>query len=57
MNNVANVGIQSVPVQYNSFETMVENITGENCLQVVKYMILCSRKYFLLDKQIINGKN
>ncbi len=44
MKNVAIVGIQGVPAQYGGFETLVENIIGENCSPHVKYTIFCSSK-------------
>ena len=31
MKKVAIVGIQGVPAKYGGFETLVENIIGENC--------------------------
>ena len=46
MKNVAIVGIQGVPAKYGGFETLVENIIGENCSQDVKYTIFCSSKDF-----------
>lgn len=44
MKRVAIVGIQGVPAKYGGFETLVENIIGENCSPDVKYTIFCSKK-------------
>lgn len=42
MINVAVVGIQGVPANYGGFESLVENIIGENCPPDIKYTIFCS---------------
>lgn len=44
MKQVAIVGIQGVPAKYGGFETLVENIIGENCSPEVEYTVFCSRK-------------
>lgn len=44
MKHVAIVGIQGVPASYGGFETLVENIIGDNCPSEVKYTIFCSSK-------------
>lgn len=44
MKNVAIVGIQGVPAKYGGFETLVENIIGENCSPDIQYTIFCSAK-------------
>ena len=44
MKKVAIVGIQGVPAQYGGFETVVENIIGDNCSPDVKYTIFCSAR-------------
>ena len=44
MKKVAIVGIQGVPAKYGGFETLVENIIGENCSPDIQYTIFCSAK-------------
>lgn len=44
MKKVAIVGIQGVPAKYGGFETLVENIIGENCSSNIQYTIFCSSK-------------
>lgn len=44
MKRVAIVGIQGVPARYGGFESLVENIIGENCSQDVAYTVFCSGK-------------
>ncbi len=41
MKRVAIVGIQGVPAKYGGFETMVENIIGDNCSSDVQYTVFC----------------
>lgn len=42
MKQVAIIGIQGVPANYGGFESLVENIIGENCAQGIWYTIYCS---------------
>lgn len=44
MKKVAIIGIQGVPANYGGFESLVENIIGENCAEGVKYTVFCSSK-------------
>lgn len=44
MKQVAIVGIQGVPAKYGGFETLVENIIGDNGCPEVSYTIFCSAK-------------
>ena len=39
---VAIVGIQGLPANYGGFETMVENIIGENCSENIEYTVFGS---------------
>ncbi len=39
---VAIIGTQGVPAKYGGFETLVENIIGENCSPNVRYTVFCS---------------
>lgn len=44
MKKVAIVGIQGVPANYGGFESLVENIIGENCSPDIHYTVFCSAK-------------
>ena len=44
MKKVAIIGTQGVPAKYGGFETLVENIIGDNCSPNVQYTIICSSK-------------
>lgn len=44
MKKVAIVGVQGVPAKYGGFETLVENIIGDNCSSDISYTIFCSGK-------------
>lgn len=41
---VAVIGSQGVPANYGGFESLVENLLGENCPQNVEYTVFCSAK-------------
>lgn len=43
---VAVIGTQGVPAHYGGFESLVENLIGENCSENVEYTVFCSRKDF-----------
>lgn len=44
MKKVAILGTQGVPAKYGGFETLVENIIGDNCSDDIKYTVFCSSK-------------
>ena len=44
MKKVAIIGTQGVPANYGGFETLVENIIGENCSNDIRYTVFCSSK-------------
>ena len=44
MKNIAIIGTQGVPAKYGGFETLVENIIGDNCSDDICYTIFCSSK-------------
>lgn len=44
--SVAVVGTQGVPATYGGFESLVENLIGENCPEDVHYTVFCSGKDF-----------
>ena len=41
---VAIIGTQGVPASYGGFETLVENIIGDNCSDNIQYTVFCSSK-------------
>ncbi len=53
--NVAIVGIQGVPAKYGGFETLVENIIGENTPPQVQYTIFCSSKDYTTKLDSFKG--
>ncbi|MDY3063407.1 MAG: DUF1972 domain-containing protein [Bacteroidaceae bacterium] len=55
MKNIAIVGIQGVPAQYGGFETLVENIIGENASQEVNYTVFCSSKDYPVKQKYYQG--
>lgn len=44
MKKVAIVGTQGVPATYGGFESLVDNLLGENCPKDVQYTVFCSGK-------------
>lgn len=44
MKKVAIIGTQGVPAKYGGFETLVENMIGENASPEVEYTVYCSSK-------------
>lgn len=44
MKKVAIIGTQGVPARYGGFETLVENIIGDNCSKDIQYTVFCSSK-------------
>lgn len=55
MKKVAIVGIQGVPAKYGGFETLVENIIGDNCSPEICYTIFCSGKDFAEHLDVYKG--
>jgi len=55
MKKVAIVGIQGVPAKYGGFETLVENMIGENCSSEVCYTIFCSGKDYAAHMDTYKG--
>ena len=39
MKKVVLIGTQGVPARYGGFETLVENIIGENCRPDIQYTV------------------
>lgn len=46
MKKVAIIGTVGVPAKYGGFETLVENMIGDNCSQEVEYTVYCSSKSY-----------
>lgn len=44
MKMVAIIGTQGVPARYGGFETLVENMIGDNCSPNIQYTVFCSSK-------------
>lgn len=44
MIKVAIIGIQGVPANYGGFESLVDNLLGENCPEDIHYTVFCSGK-------------
>lgn len=42
MKKIAIIGTQGVPAKYGGFESLVENIIGQNCSSGINYTVLCS---------------
>ena len=43
MKRIAIIGTQGVPAAYGGFETLVENLIGDNCPDDIEYTVFCSR--------------
>lgn len=52
MKNVSIIGTVGVPANYGGFETLVENIIGENASENVEYTVFCSSKNYT-SKQLV----
>ena len=55
MKNIAIIGTQGVPAKYGGFETLVENIIGDNCSDNVRYTVFCSSKDIKSKAKEYNG--
>ena len=44
MKKIVIVGIQGVPAKYGGFESLVENLIGDNCPSDIHYTVFCSSK-------------
>lgn len=55
MKQIAIVGIQGVPAKYGGFESLVENIIGENCSPDVQYTVFCSGKDYSIHRKSYKG--
>lgn len=52
---VAIVGTVGVPARYGGFETLVENIIGDNCTSEIQYTVYCSGKSYAQKKNEYKG--
>lgn len=49
------IGTVGVPANYGGFETLVENILGDNCSRKVSYCVYCSSKSYPKRKKSYKG--
>ena len=56
MKKVAIIGTQGVPACYGGFESLVENIIGENCSPDIEYTVYCSGKDMTKTKHLTTYK-
>lgn len=52
---VAVIGTMGVPAKYGGFETLVENIIGENVSDKVEYTVFCSSKSYDIKPKFYKG--
>ena len=55
MIKVAVIGTQGVPASYGGFESLVENLLGENCSDDIRYTVFCSSKDLKTDFKEYKG--
>lgn len=55
MIKVAVIGTQGVPASYGGFESLVENLLGDNCSEDIRYTVFCSRKDLKTDFKEYKG--
>lgn len=55
MKKIAIIGIVGVPANYGGFETLVENIIGENVSEDVEYTVFCSSKIYEEHRENYKG--
>ena len=55
MKKVAIIGIQGVPAKYGGFETLVENMIGENTPSDIQYTVFCSSKDYEKQMKVYKG--
>lgn len=52
---VALIGSVGVPANYGGFESLVENIIGDNCSENIDYTVYCSTKAYSEKQKIYKG--
>lgn len=55
MKKVAVIGTVGVPASYGGFETLVENIIGDNANEGIEYTVFCSAKSYTVRKESYKG--
>ena len=55
MKNIVIIGIQGVPANYGGFESLVENIIGENKSPNINYTVFCSSKDLSQQREEYKG--
>ena len=55
MKKIAIIGTVGVPACYGGFETLVENIIGDNASDDIEYTVFCSSKSYKEQKQEYKG--
>lgn len=55
MKKIAIIGTVGVPASYGGFETLVENIIGDNASEGVEYTVFCSSKSYKEQKLVYKG--
>ena len=55
MKKIAVIGTVGVPAKYGGFETLVENIIGDNCSDGFEYLIYCSSKSYVRHLEEYKG--
>ncbi len=57
MKSIAIIGTVGVPANYGGFESLVENLIGENSSKEVKYTVFCSGKSYSKKEKTYKGAN
>lgn len=55
MIKVAIIGTQGVPANYGGFETLAENLIGENCSSDIQYTVFCSSKDLDSERKVFKN--
>ncbi len=57
MKSIAIIGTVGVPANYGGFESLVENLIGENSSKEVEYTVFCSGKSYSKKEKTYKGAN
>ncbi|MFI3266055.1 MAG: DUF1972 domain-containing protein [Rikenellaceae bacterium] len=52
---IAIIGSVGVPASYGGFESLVENIIGDNCSKDIEYTVYCSTKHYYERPKVYKG--
>jgi len=55
MKKVAIIGTVGVPANYGGFETLVENLIGQNTSEWIEYTVFCSGKEYPQRMSVYKG--